>query len=89
MPRSRSKLSPDLNSQECPVRDPSPHVKRAWIFPLYFRLPYLPEETCFQQTGSSAVEGPSQVVLGSSDQRNVLASVSLFLKVKKSQLCFT
>ncbi len=27
------------------------------IFPLYFQLPYLlPEETCFQQAGSSAVE---------------------------------
>jgi len=27
---------------------------------LYFQLPYLPEETCFQQAGSSAVEGNSQ-----------------------------
>jgi hypothetical protein len=24
---------------------------------LYFQLPYLPEKTCFQQAGSSAVEG--------------------------------
>jgi len=23
---------------------------------MYFQLPYLPEETCFQQAGSSAVE---------------------------------
>jgi hypothetical protein len=36
---------------------------------LYFLLPYLrEEETCFQQAGSSAVEGTSQAVLGSSDQ---------------------
>jgi hypothetical protein len=28
----------------------------AWIFPLYFQLHYLPEETCFSQAGSSAVE---------------------------------
>jgi hypothetical protein len=32
-----------------------------------FQLPYLPEETCFQQAGSSVVEGTSQAVLGSSD----------------------
>jgi hypothetical protein len=33
----------------------------AWIFPLYFQLPYLPEETCFQQGGGpSVVEGTSQ-----------------------------
>jgi hypothetical protein len=51
----------------------------AWIFPLYFQLTYLPEETCFQQAGSSAVEGTNQAVLRSSDQR----------KVEKSQLCFT
>jgi hypothetical protein len=50
---------------------------------LYFQLPYLPEETCFQQAGSSAVEGTSQVVLGSSDQRKVPASLSLFLKGEK------
>jgi ABC-type sulfate/molybdate transport systems ATPase subunit len=34
----------------------------AWIFTLYFQLPYLPEETCFQQVGSSLVEGTSQPV---------------------------
>jgi hypothetical protein len=33
---------------------------------LYFQLPYLREETCFQQAGSSVVE--------------VAASLSLFLK---------
>ncbi len=26
-------------------------VSTAWIFPLYFQLPYLPEETCFHQGG--------------------------------------
>jgi hypothetical protein len=38
----------------------------AWIFPLDFQLHYLLEETCFQQGGSSVVEGTNQVVLGSS-----------------------
>jgi len=47
---------------------------------LYFQLHYLPEKTCFQQGGSSAVEGPSQAVLGSSDGLKVPASLSLFLK---------
>ncbi len=42
----------------------------AWIFSLYFQLPYLPEETCFQQAGSS-------------DQWKVPASLSLFLKSEK------
>jgi hypothetical protein len=50
---------------------------------LYFQLPYLPEETCFQQPGSSAVEGTSQAVLGSSNQQKVPASLSLFLKTEK------
>jgi hypothetical protein len=35
------------------------------------------------------VEGISQAVLGSSDQRKLPASLSLFLKSEKSQLCFT
>jgi hypothetical protein len=43
----------------------------------------LPEETCFQQAGSSAVEGTSQAVLGSLDQQKVPASLSLFLKSEK------
>jgi hypothetical protein len=55
----------------------------AWIFPLYFQLPYLLEETYFQQAGSSAVEVTSQTVLGFSDQRRVPASVSLFRKSEK------
>jgi hypothetical protein len=56
-------------------------VSTTWIFPLYFQLRYLPEETCFQQGGSSAVERTSQGVLGSSHQRKVPAS--LFLKSEK------
>jgi hypothetical protein len=43
----------------------------------------VPEETCFQQAGSSAVEGTRQAVLGSSDERKVLASLSLFPKSEK------
>jgi hypothetical protein len=50
-------------------------VSTAWIFPLYFQLHYLSEETCFQHGGSSAREGTSQGVLGYSDQRKVPASV--------------
>jgi hypothetical protein len=50
---------------------------------LYFQLPYLPEETCFQQAGSSAVEGTSQVIRGSSANRKVPAGLSLFLKSEK------
>jgi hypothetical protein len=42
-------------------------LSTAWVFHLYFQLPYRPEETCFQQAGSSVVEGTSQSVLGSSD----------------------
>jgi hypothetical protein len=53
------------------------------IFPSYFQLPCLPEETYFQQAGSFAVESTSHVVLGSSDQRKVQASLSLFLKSEK------
>jgi hypothetical protein len=51
-----------------------------WIFPLCFQLSYLPEETCFQQWGSSAVEGTSQAALGSSNQLKVPTSLPLFLK---------
>jgi hypothetical protein len=50
---------------------------------LNFQLPYLPEEACFQQAGSSAVEGTSQAVLGSYDQSKVPPSLSLFLKSEK------
>ncbi len=42
----------------------NPQIHKAlpgFFFPLYFQLPYLREETCFQQAGaSSAVEGTSQ-----------------------------
>jgi hypothetical protein len=37
-------------------------VKHCLDFPLYFQLPYLPEETCFQQAGSFVVEGTNQPV---------------------------
>jgi hypothetical protein len=50
------------------------------FFLFIFSSPYLPEETCFQQAGSSVVEGTSQAVLGSSDQRKVPASLLLLLK---------
>jgi hypothetical protein len=58
------------------------HVKKttAWIFPSYFQLYCLLEETCFQQAGSSAVDGTSQAVLDSFDQWKVPAGLSLFLK---------
>jgi hypothetical protein len=59
-------------------------VKRCLDIPLYFQLPYLPEETYFQQAGCSAVGSTSQAVLRrSSDQRKVPASLSLFLKSEK------
>jgi hypothetical protein len=51
---------------------------------LYFQLPYLLEETCFQQAGSSGVEGTSQDVLGFSDQRKVPAGLSLIIKREKN-----
>jgi len=52
-------------------------------FSLCFQLPYLPEETCFEQAGSSAVEGTSQALLGSSDEQKIPVSLSLFLKSEK------
>jgi hypothetical protein len=55
----------------------------AWILLLYFQLPYLPEEVCFQQVGSSAVDRTSRAVLGFSNQWKVPASLSLFLKGEK------
>jgi hypothetical protein len=43
------------------------------------------EETCFQQEGSSAVEGStSETLQGSSDQRKAQAGLSLFLKSEKN-----
>ncbi len=48
-----------------------------------FSFPCMPQETCFRQAGSSAVEGTSQVVLGCSDQWKVPARLSLFLKSEK------
>jgi len=62
-----------------------PYIHKALpgFFLRIFQLHYLPEETCFKQAGSSAVEGTRQAVLGSSDQRKVPASLSLFLKSEK------
>ncbi len=51
---------------------------------MYFQLPYLPQETCFQEAGPSAVEGTtSEAVLGLFKQRKVPVSVSLFLESEK------
>jgi len=57
---------------------------------LYFQLPYLlPQETCFQQAGSSSVVGgTSQAVLGCSDQRKVPASLSKLKSEKIPALLF-
>jgi hypothetical protein len=55
----------------------------AWVFHFHSQVHYLPVETCFHQPRSSAVEGTSQAGLGSSDQRKVPASLSLFLKGEK------
>jgi len=59
------------------------HVKHSWIFPLYFQLHHLPGETYFQEAGSYAVRGTGQALLGSSDNRKVLARLSIFLKSEK------
>jgi hypothetical protein len=64
-------------------------VKHCLDFSFYiFSSLTCPEKTCFQQARSSAVEGTSQAVLGSSDLRQVPASMTLFLKLKKPQLCY-
>jgi hypothetical protein len=64
---------------------PKAHVKHGLDFSFEFSGPFTrqPEETCFHQDGSSAIEGTSQAGLGSSDQRKVPASLSLFLKNAK------
>jgi hypothetical protein len=59
------------------------HKAPPGFFLCIFSSLYLPVETCFQQVGSFAVEGTSQAVLGSADQRKVPASLSLFLKSEK------
>jgi hypothetical protein len=62
----------------------------AWIFPLYFQLPCLPEETCFQQAGSSVVEGTSRLYRDLlTGGRRYQPTYHYFEKVKESQLCFT
>jgi hypothetical protein len=57
--------------------------KQSLEFSFVFAAPLLHEETCFQQMGSSVVEGTSQAILGSSDQWNLRASQSLFLNSEK------
>jgi hypothetical protein len=61
----------------------------AWIFAFEFSAPfYLPEETCSQQSWifCGGRRYYSQVVLGSSNQRKLPASLSLFLKHEKIPL---
>jgi len=77
---SKKSLKMWLNRASQPVVT-FPRRKAHLDFSIVF--PYLPEETCFQQAGSSAVEGTSQAVLGSSHHQKVPASLPLFLKVKK------
>ncbi len=62
---AKCQLSSQMKSQ-LPV---SKSVKHCLDFSSVFSAP-LHEETCFQQAGSSAVEGTSQAVLESSDQRD-------------------
>jgi hypothetical protein len=59
------------------------YVKHCLDFSFVFSAPLPAEESCTQQAGSFAVEGTSHVVPGSSDQRKVQASPSLFLKSEK------
>jgi hypothetical protein len=73
----------DIHSQNDPFKVLTLHRKHCLDFSLYFQLSYLHEETCFQQAGSSAVEGITQAILDSSDQWKVPASLSLFLKSEK------
>jgi len=61
-------------------------IEHCLDFSIVFSAPLL-AETCFQQAGSSAVEGSSQAVLESSEQRKVLASLTLYQKLSK--ICFT
>jgi hypothetical protein len=41
------------------------------------------KKPCFQQAGSSAVEGTSHAVMGSCDELNVPTTLSLFLRSEK------
>jgi hypothetical protein len=65
----------------CKVFSPPSNTKHHLDFSFVFSGPYLPEETCFHQVVSSAVEGTA--VLGSFDQWKVPAIMSLFLKGEK------
>jgi hypothetical protein len=57
-------------------------IEHCLDFSIVFSAPLL-EETCFQQARSSVVERSGQVVLGYSDQRKVLASLTLYQKKEK------
>ncbi len=50
---------------------------------MYFQLAYLPEDEAVFSEAEMYLECTSQAVLGSSDQRKVPASLSLFLKIEK------
>ncbi len=57
----------------------------AWIFSLYFQLPYLPEETCFQQAGPWKI--PVRLCWDLlTTTRRYQPACHYFKKVKKSQL---
>ncbi len=71
-------------SQNSPVLNPYPtHKALPGFFLCIFSSLNCLKKLCFQQGGSSALEGTHQAVLGSSDQQKVLASLSLFLKSEK------
>jgi hypothetical protein len=65
------------------------HINHCLDFSFVF-LSSLPawKKPGFSKGGSSTVEGTSQAALGSSDQRNVPASLSLFLKREKIPALF-
>jgi len=73
------------NIQEFFLIHPYPDLVREAL-PLFFLCIFssLTCLTCFQQAGSSAVEGTSQDIPGSSADRKGLAGLSLFLKSEKN-----
>ncbi len=93
-PKWNQPLPPNRKPEKNVCVQCSPVLGSPWLLPkalpglflCIYSAPSHPQETCFQQAGSCAVEGTSQAVLGSSDQLKVPASLSLFLKSEKSQL---
>jgi len=59
------------------------------FFLCIFSSLYLPEETCFQQAGSFVVEGTSQAILGSSDERKVSEKIPALLYVGKGPVLYS